>query len=67
MTNGVSRGMSVLFLIVTILFFYLVGSLFSWSFDMEDWHLFSKIIFWGPSIILTVWTITDYFIFPDKR
>lgn len=41
---------------------YLVASLFSLSISMEEWNWLSKIIFWGPTIILGVWTINDYFI-----
>lgn len=49
---------------LTAFILFLVASLFSWS--LSDWNWFSKIIFWGPTIILGVWTINDYFINPDK-
>lgn len=66
MENEISKGKSLFFLAITWFICYLVGSLFSWSFDMEDWHLFSKIVFWGPSIVLSVWTLNDYF-FSSKK
>jgi hypothetical protein len=53
-------GMSAL----TAFILFLLASLFSWS--ISDWNWFSKIIFWGPTIVLGVWTINDYFINPDK-
>lgn len=49
---------------LTAFILFLLASLFSWS--VSDWNWFSKIIFWGPTIILGVWTINDYFINPDK-
>jgi hypothetical protein len=49
---------------LTVFILFMVSSLFSWSFS--EWNWFSKIIFWGPTIILGVWTINDYFINPDK-
>jgi len=49
---------------LTAFILFLLASLFSWS--LSDWNMFSKIIFWGPTIILGVWTINDYFINPDK-
>lgn len=49
---------------LTAFILFLLASLFSWS--VSDWNWFSKIIFWGPAIILGVWTINDYFIKPDK-
>lgn len=45
---------------------YLAASLFSMTISMENWNWFSKILFWGPSVILGVWTINDYFINPYK-
>lgn len=53
--------------VFTAFILYLLGSLFSFSFSMENWNWFSKILFWAPTVILGVWTINDYFIFPDKR
>lgn len=49
---------------LTAFILFLVASLFSWSFS--DWNWFSKIIFWGPTIIFGVWTVNDYFINPEK-
>ena len=49
---------------LTAFILFLLASLFSWS--ISDWNWFSKIIFWGPTIILGVWTINDYFINPKK-
>jgi len=49
---------------LTAFILFLLASLFSWS--LSDWNWFSKFIFWGPTIILGVWTINDYFINPDK-
>jgi hypothetical protein len=49
---------------LTAFVLFLLASLFSWS--VSDWNWFSKIIFWGPTIILGVWTFNDYFINPDK-
>ncbi len=57
-----SQALGMLALTAFILF--LLASLFSWSFS--DWNWFSKILFWGPTIILGVWTLNDYFINPDK-
>ncbi len=51
---------------LTALVLYLIGSLFSVSFSMANWNFLSKIVFWGPTIILGVWTINDYFIKPNK-
>lgn len=44
---------------------YLLGALFSWGFNKDDWNTFSEIIFWGPSLLFTAWTINDYFINPN--
>lgn len=49
-------------LVLTVVILYLVGSLFSLSFSFDEWNLFSKIILIGPSLILSVWTLKDYFI-----
>jgi hypothetical protein len=49
---------------LTAFILFLLAALFSWS--VSDCNWFSKIIFWGPTIILGVWTINDYFINPDK-
>jgi phosphatidylglycerophosphate synthase len=49
---------------LTAFILFLLASLFSWS--ISDWNWFSKILFWGPTIILGVWTVNDYFINPDK-
>ena len=49
---------------LTAFILFLLASLFSWS--VSDWNWFSKILFWGPTIILGVWTVNDYFINPDK-
>ena len=57
-----SQALGMLALTAFILF--LIASFLSWSFS--DWNWFSKLIFWGPTIILSVWTINDYFINPDK-
>jgi len=57
-----SQALGMLALTAFILF--LLASLFSWSFS--DWNWFSKILFGGPTIILGVWTLNDYFINPDK-
>lgn len=59
-----SQGLGMWALTAFIL--YLVASLFSLTISMEDWNWLSKIIFWGPTVILGVWTINDYFINPDK-
>jgi len=66
MENEISKGKAILFLAITWLVCFLLGSLFSLSFDMEEWNLVSKIVFWGPSLLFTVWTFTDYFISPRK-
>lgn len=66
MGNKISKGKALLFLAITWLILYLIGSLFSLSFTIEEWNAFSKIIFWGPSLLLTVWTVNDYFISPEK-
>ena len=57
-----SQALGMWALTAVILFF--IASLFSWS--TSDWNWFSKIFFLGPTIILGVWTINDYFINPDK-
>lgn len=57
-----SQAIGMLALTAFVLF--LLASLISWS--VSDWNWFSKIIFWGPTIILGVWTINDYFINPNK-
>ena len=49
---------------LTAFVLFLLATLFSWS--VSDWNWFSKILFWGPTIILGVWTVNDYFINPDK-
>ena len=64
MENEISKGKALFFLAITWLICFLLGSLFSLSFDMEEWNVVSKIVFWGPSLLLTVWTITDFFISP---
>lgn len=66
MGNKISKGKALLFLAITWLAFYLLGALFSLSFKIEDWNTFSKIIFWGPSLLLSVWTVNDYFISPER-
>lgn len=66
MENKISKGKALLCLAITWLIFYLLGSLFSLSFTIDEWNTFSKIIFWGPSLLLSVWTINDYFIFPER-
>jgi hypothetical protein len=48
---------------LTVVALFFIASLFSWS--IEKWNWFSKLIFWAPSIILGIWTIKDYFI--DKN
>lgn len=66
MENQVSKGQAILYWAITVVFFYLLGSLFSWDFDMSEWHRFSRIVFWGPSILITTWTIVDDFLFPNR-
>lgn len=66
MENEISKGQAVFCLAITWLICFLLGSLFSFSFDMEEWNLVSKIVFWGPSLLLTVWTVMDYFINPSR-
>jgi len=60
-------AMSLFFLALTILGLYVLASILSFSFLMSEWHAFSNIIFWGASIILTVWNVNDYFINPEKE
>lgn len=49
---------------LTVVILFLLASLFSLSFS--DWNWFSDLIFWLPTITLGVWTLSDYFIYPDK-
>lgn len=62
----ISKGKSLFFLAILWLICYLLGCLFSLSFDMGDWNLFSKIVFWGPSILFSIWVLFDDFISPQK-
>ena len=62
---GITRWQAIKKLLFTVFILYLVGSLFSWSFSYQHWNWFSKIVFGLPTVVLTVWTITDYFISPD--
>lgn len=57
-----TTSQAFLYLLLTIFGLYLVSSLFSFSFSMSEWNAFSNIVFWGASIILTVWTFNDYII-----
>ncbi len=50
--------------LLTTFVLFLVASLLSWSFN--DWNWLSRIIFWGPTIIFGIWTISDHFINPEK-
>lgn len=60
--NRLTRLQALGMWVLISFFFFLLASLFSWSFS--DWNWFSKIVFWGPTIILGSWTINDYFINP---
>lgn len=62
LTSSQGLGMYLL----TVLILYILGSVFSFSLSMEDWNTFSKIVFWGPTVILGVWTLNDYFINPNS-
>ena len=55
---------ALLYLVLTILGLYVFSSIISLSFSMSGWHTLSSILFWGGSIVLTVWTFNDYFINP---
>lgn len=59
-----SQGLGMYLL--TVLILYILGSIFSLSITMEDWNWFSKILFWGPTIVMGVWTVNDYFINPSN-
>jgi len=37
---------------------FLLASLLSWSFS--DWHFFSKLVFWGPFLVVGTFTMSDY-------
>ena len=50
--------MGFIFVIVITIVGYLLASLFSWSFDMGEWNLFSNIIKWIV-IVLDVLAIKD--------
>ncbi|MAO45618.1 MAG: hypothetical protein CL823_00545 [Crocinitomicaceae bacterium] len=43
---------------------YLISSLLSLTFSIDNWNLFSKILFWGYWIVFGYMTILDYFIYP---
>ena len=43
---------------------YLISSLLSLTFSIDNWNLFSKILFWGYWIVFGYFTILDYFIYP---
>ena len=58
--DEIKPSQAFLFLSITILILFLLGSLISFSFNYSNWNLISKILFCGPSIILTVWTVNDY-------
>lgn len=53
---------ALLYLVLTILGLYVFASIISLSFSMSGWHAISNILFWGGSIVLTVWTFNDYII-----
>lgn len=59
-----TQSQAFLFLVLTIVGLYVFSSLISLSFSMSGWHTLSNILFWGGSIILTAWTLNDYFINP---
>lgn len=62
LTSSQGLGMYIL----TVFILYILGSIFSFTLTMDDWNWFSKIVFWGPTVILGVWTLNDYFINPSK-
>lgn len=61
MNNLISKKLALVFLGVIWGICFLFGSLFSLSFDMDNWNLFSEIVFWGPSLYFSVTTLSDYF------
>lgn len=62
-----STSQAFLYLILTILVIYVLASLFSFSIFISEWNAFSNIIFWGASIVLTVWTLNDYVINAEPK
>jgi hypothetical protein len=67
MKNPVSKRLALVFLCVIWGICFLLGSLFSLSFNMDNWNLFSKIVFWLLSLYFSVTTLSDYFIFSNSR
>ncbi len=53
MSNGnkISPFYGILIWIIVGAFFYLLCSLFSWSFHIDEWNLFSRIIKWIGFIV----------------
>ncbi len=58
--------MGFLFIIFVTIVGYLLASLFSWSFYMDDWNLFSNIIKWVV-IIIDVLALKDIITGDDKQ
>lgn len=57
-----TKSQALVYLIPIILGVYILLSLLSFSFSMSEWNTFSNIIFFGVTVVLSVWTVNDYII-----
>jgi len=59
-SGGESKPFDLVALALLALMYYLLASLFSWSFNMENWKWFSKIVFWVSTFVIASMIIYPY-------
>ena len=55
-----SEPFDLVILALVSLVYYLLASLFSWSFNMDNWKWFSKVIFWMSTMLVASYIIDPY-------